>query len=121
MEVQESGYDKIIKTGLSAKNANPSIPDMSPIAQAKHAKHLQPGKSYPGMPMNEYVRKSSELARQKVGGDIDGYKCSDGAIVRYNKNTHDWVKAYETGVATMFIPRDKTNYYNRQKSIDGGV
>jgi len=110
-----------VSVNLSALGENPSIPDMTPEAQKNHEKHLKPGKSYPNLSMAEYVQKASELARSKVGDNIDGYKTIDGAIVRYNKVTHDWVKAFYTGVATMFIPYDKMNYYNRQKIIDGGI
>jgi len=110
-----------VPVDLSALGENPFIPDMTLEAQFNHEKHLKTGKSYPGMSMKEYVKKASSLARSKVGGDIDGYKSMDGAIVRYNKVTHDWAKAFYTGVATMFIPHDKVNYYERQKIIDGGT
>ena len=106
---------------LRALGENPDIPDMTPEAQINHEKHLKPGKSYPYLSMEAYVQKAGELARSKVEGDIIGYKTTDGAIVRYNKVIHDWVKAFYTGVATMFIPHDKVNYYNRQKIIDGGT
>ena len=106
--------------GYSATGANPSIPDMSPATQARHAKHLQPDKSYPGMTMEEYVKKSGELARSAVGGDIEGYMASDGAIVRYNRVTNDWVKAYDTGVASMYKPGRKNTYFNDTKLTDGG-
>lgn len=105
----------------SATGANPSITDMTPESQMRHKKHLQLGKSYPGMAVEEYVRKSAELARSKVEGNIDGYRAKDGGIIRYNKATNDWVKAYDTGVATMFKPNDGMVYYNRQMNGDGGV
>jgi len=105
---------------LSATDANPSIPDMTPTTQAKHVKHLKPGKSYPGMSMQEYVQKSGMLARSGVGGNIDGYKASDGAIVRYNSTTGDWVKAYNTGVASMYRPKRGADYFNDTKKTDGG-
>ena len=70
--------------------------------------------------MSEYVRKSGELARSKVGGDIIGYKASDGAVVRYNIATNDWVKAYDTGVASMYKPERGMAYYDDAKQIDGG-
>jgi hypothetical protein len=108
-------------TLLSATQANPSIPDMSPSAQKKHEKHLCAGKSYPGMTMIDYVNMASELARAPVGGDIVGYKCSDGGIVRYNKAEGDFVKARDTGVATMFKPLRGDDYYNDQILKDGGV
>ena len=106
--------------GYSATGANPTIPDMTPSAQVRHMKHLQSGKSYPGMSMKEYVKKSGELARSKVEGDIDGYKASDGAIVRYNKKTNDWVKAYSLGVASMYKPSRGMDYFNDTKKNDGG-
>ena len=125
MENGENNNENVAEVGTlenpSATGTNPDIPDMTPAAQANHAKHLQPGKSYPGMSMEEYVRKAGELVRSEVGGDIDGYLAGDGAVVRYNKVTHDWAKAYVTGVATMFIPRDEVDYFNRQKILDGGT
>ncbi|MCL2571878.1 MAG: hypothetical protein FWE11_05700 [Defluviitaleaceae bacterium] len=105
---------------LSAIGANPSIPDMTPMSQARHTKHLQAGKSYPGMSMEEYVRKSGELARSEVGGDVDGYKASDGGIIRYNRITGDWVKAYTTGVASMYKPKRGIDYFNDTRIEDGG-
>ena len=106
---------------LSASGTNPSIPDMSPGTQERHAKHLQDSKSYPGMSIDEYVKKSSELVRSKIGGDIDGYKASDGAIVRYNKATNNFAKGYATDVAAMFKPTDGEEYFRRQMFEDGDV
>lgn len=117
MEISDTGHTS---DELSATGANPSIPEMSLLTQNKHAKHLRPGKSYPGMPMSEYVKKSGELARSRVGGDIDGYKASDGAIIRYNNATNDWVKAYNTGVASMYKPSRGIEYFNDNKKEDGG-
>jgi hypothetical protein len=94
---------------------------MSPSAQKKHEKHLRTGKSYPGMAMVDYVNRASELARSPVGGDIVGYKCSDGSIVRYNIAEGDFVKARDNGVATMFKPIRGNDYYNDQVIKDGGV
>ena len=99
----------------SATGANPSIPEMTKAAQLRHAKHLRKGKSYYGMSMAEYVQKASELARSAVGGDIVGFKESNGAIVRYNKATGDFVKGYSTGVATMFKPSSGINYYEHER------
>jgi hypothetical protein len=106
---------------LSALGANPSIPDMTAEAQRRHEKHLERGGSYPGMAMVDYVEKSGELARSRVDGDIVGYRGKDGCIVRYNKDTNDWVKAYTTGVASMYKPLRGENYYNDRMKDDGGV
>ena len=70
---------------------------------------------------SEYVKKASELARSQIGDDIDGYKANDNAIIRYNKITKDFVKSYDTGVATMFKPDGGADYFQRQKIKDGGV
>ena len=72
------------------------------------------------MSMEEYVCKSGKLARSRVEGDIVGYLASDGAIIRYNKTTNDWVKAYNTGVASMYKPWRGADYFHDTKSDDGG-
>jgi len=99
----------------SPTGANPSIPEMTEATQLRHAKHLQEGKSYDGMTMAEYVQKASQLVRSAVGGDILGFKESDGAIVRYNKATGDFVKGYSTGVATMFKPSSGIKYFEHER------
>jgi hypothetical protein len=106
---------------LSATGENPSIPEMTANAVRKHTKHLQTGKSYPGMSVAEYKRKGVELARKPVGGNIDGYKGTDGCIVRYDKVNNDFVKAYHTGVATFFKPSGKEKYFRNKMKEDGGV
>jgi pyocin large subunit-like protein len=73
------------------------------------------------MSMEEYVEKAGTLARSEVGGDIVGYKAQDGAIVRYNKATNDYAKAFETGVATMYRPDDGEDYFNRAMRREGGT
>ena len=62
-----------------------------------------------------YQQKALELAQSAVGGDILGYKAKDGAIVRYNKATNDFAKAYSTGIATYYKPSDGMKYYQRDK------
>jgi pyocin large subunit-like protein len=106
---------------LSASQANPSIPDMSPATQKRHEKHLQPGKSYPGMLMADYVSQAGDLARSAIGGDIDGYKAADGGIVRYNKLTNDYAKGFINGVATMYKPKDGIDYFTRAMQREGGT
>ena len=56
---------------------------------------------------------------------IEGYEATKGSkkgsIVRYNKVTNDWVRAFpETGVATMFKPVDKARYFERIRKIETG-
>jgi hypothetical protein len=118
-EAQENPERTAVK--LSSTGENPDIPDMNDAAQKNHAKHLRPGKSYPHMPMIDYVKKASRLARSAVGGDIQGYGGADNCIVRYNKTTNDWVKAYATGVASMFKPKRGADYYTENMAEDGGA
>jgi len=103
---------------LSGKDANPSIPDMTPATQYSHTKHIQKNASYAGMSMEQYVEKSGKLARSAVGGDILGYKADDGAIVRYDRAANDWVRAYSTGVASMYKPKGGKAYYIKTKERD---
>ena len=106
---------------LLATGANPSIPDMTSVAQKRHKKHLLPGKSFPGMSINEYVKNGSELARQPVGGSIEGYRGEDGCVVRFNNSTGEWVKAYDTGVASYMKPTLGRVYYEKWLKNDKGV
>ena len=120
-EVGGNIAEKETTKSFSASGANPDILEMSESAQRRHQKHLRPGKSYPGMSMDEYVEKSSALARSPVGGDVLGYQAEDGSIVRYNKMTNDWVRAHNAGVVTMFKPKRKEAYYNENMIEDGGA
>jgi pyocin large subunit-like protein len=105
---------------LSASGANPSIPDMDKAHQKTHKKHLKLGKDYPGMPMDEYVRKASALVRSPIGGDVDGYKRPSGDIVRYNKATNDYVVGHAKGVATMYKPSRGMDYFVDRMRKEGG-
>jgi hypothetical protein len=120
-QITNKGGENSMRTVLSATGANPSIPDMTAATQKRHEKHLRFGKSYPGMSMTDYVQKSGELARTPVGGDVMGYRGDDGCIVRYNSATNDWVKAYDTGVASMYRPKRGEIYYLERMIDDGGV
>jgi len=107
---------------MDALGANPDIPDMSLKAQARHLKHLRKDGCYPGMSLEEYIKRAGELARSAVGGDIVGYKIAEGdAVVRYNRATNDFAKGFDTGVATMFKPSGGERYYQKQFNEDGGV
>jgi hypothetical protein len=73
------------------------------------------------MPMDIYVRKGVALARKAVGGDIEGYRGEDGCIVRFNKRTGEWVKAYKHGVVSYMKPDRGRGYYMDCMISDGGV
>ena len=104
----------------SATGANPSIPGMTVKAQMNHIHHIGPGRDFPDMTMEEYVKAGAEFARMPVGGDIEGYRGEDGCIVRFNESTGEWVKAYSTGVASYMRPKAGRRYYEKWFELDGG-
>lgn len=100
--------------------ANPDIPEMTLKAQKNHMHHVGQGKDFPNMTMEEYAKVGAEFARKPVGGEIEGYKGADGCIVRFNESTGEWVKAYETGVASYMRPKAGRAYYEKWRELDGG-
>lgn len=106
---------------LSAAGENPSIPEMTIKAQNRHKHHITASGAFPNMSMTDYVKAGAELAQMPVGGDIEGYRGQDGCIVRFNNATGEWVKAYNTGVASYMIPKRGRQYYLDWMSLDGGV
>ena len=56
-----------------------------------------------------------------VNENVLGYKATDGSIVRYDKIANDFVKGFNTGVASMFKPSGGEEYYKRQLIRDGGT
>ncbi|GHU69955.1 hypothetical protein FACS1894184_14750 [Clostridia bacterium] len=106
---------------LSASGANPSIPPMTDKNLKKHWGGTRDHSSqYPSLTKKTYAKRAVNLARSPIGGNVDGYKAKDGAIVRYDKVTNDYVKAYSTGVATMFKPDDAAEYSKRKMLREGG-
>lgn len=118
------GLNKMdITQNLSGSGANTDIP---PFSQSNLNDHWIGGRSdhssqYPNMTKEQYAQRALELVSSATDENITGYKASNGAIVRYDRSTNDWVKGYTNGIATMFKPSDGVNYYNRTKKIDGGI
>jgi hypothetical protein len=109
---------------LNATGANPTIPPMTARNRDKQwgtGSNSDHSVDYPGVLKHQYASQALILARSAVDGNILGYKGEDGSIVRFNKATGDWVKAYETGVATMFKPKNGEAYYYENMIEDGGV
>ena len=52
----------------------------------KHLKHKERGQS-----KSQYGTAAKLLSESPIGGDIGGYKRSDGREVRYNKRTAEYV------------------------------
>jgi hypothetical protein len=106
------------ENSFEPEGENPSIPGFAKKRNLnKH--YADHGKQYPGLTKQQYQQKALDLVRSPVGGDVIGYKSRDGAIVRYNTATNDFVKAYSTGIATMYKPDDGLAYYERDKKKKG--
>jgi len=76
---------------------------------------------YKGWTKEQYFNRATELARSAVGGDILGYKAPDGSIVRYDRQTNDFVKSGDSGIRTMFKPKRGESYFTSQFIRDGGT
>ena len=104
------------KQPLSATGANPSLPTFTPENLDRHwGGDRDHSSEYPGLTKAQYEERALELLRSATNEDVSGYKAADGAVVRYDKANNDFVKGYDTGVATMFKPDDGEAYYQRDK------
>ncbi len=107
---------------LSATGANPTIPGMTQKALDAHWGGMRDhSDQYPSFTREQYAERARALVRSPVGSNIDGYKAVNGAIVRYDKVTNDFVKAFNTGVATMYKPEDGEAYFSRRMLKEGGI
>jgi hypothetical protein len=107
---------------LSATGANPDVPGFTVKGLSKHWGEIRDhSNQYKELDKEGYANRAAELARKPIGGDINGYKASDGAIVRYDKKNNDFVKAHDTGVDTMFKPAGGESYFDRAMKRDGGT
>ena len=109
---------------LSATGANPSIPSMALQNLERHwgsGAKSDHSEQYPGFTREDYSRRALELVRMATDENISGYRAQNGAIVRYDRRTNDYVKGYRTGVATLFKPDDCERYFQRamQRESEG--
>ena len=109
---------------VSADGANENIPGMTEKAQKNHTHHIGARGDFPNMTMEEYVTAGRDFARKPVGGTIEGYKAMDNGnafIVRFDNATGEWVKAFNSGVASYMKPTLGRRYYEKWLKIDEGV
>lgn len=86
-KINSLGSNKFNK-GFSEKNLN--------IHFDRHKKE------YPHLTKEQYSQRALDLIQMPVGGNILGYVTEEGRIVRYDKNTNDFVSGDpEIGIATM--------------------
>ena len=77
------------------------------------------GKEYPGFTKEQYIKRALELIERPVSGEILGHKTKDNVLIRYDKNTNDFVKGRpDKGIYTMFRPIEGQAYYDKQKEED---
>jgi phage-related protein (TIGR01555 family) len=112
------------KSGLSSTGANPNLPGFTPKAlNAHYGGKSDHSKQYPKLSKAGYAKRAKELVRSETGAKtgIEGYRASDGAIIRYDTMSNDFVKGYSDGIATMFKPKRGYAYFEEQMKIDEGV
>ena len=69
------------------------------------------------MTMEQYADRALTLVQSACSKDIDGYKTSEGIVVRYDRKTGDYVKGHpDIGIKTMFVAND--DYFERWKRRD---
>lgn len=76
---------------------------------------------YPELTQEQYARRALELVQSPADGkNILGYANKDGAVVRYDTRTNDFVKGYpQTGIATMFKPSRGRTYFDEKMKSEG--
>ena len=103
-----------IAVTFSSTGANPSIPAFTQKSLDDHwgGKSDHSG-DYPGFTKEQYAERALELVRMPTSESILGYQAMNGAIVRYDKTTNDFVKGFKTGVATLYKPDGGEDYFKR--------
>ena len=104
--------DRDEKGRWSATGANPTLPGFTPKALDDHwiGGKSDHSSEYTGFTKEQYAERALKLARSATDDNIEGYIATKGdypgSIVRYNKATNDWVRAFpKTGISTMFKPK----------------
>ena len=74
---------------------------------------------YLGFTEEQYENRAISLIESPVDDNILGHIDKSGVIVRYDKNTNDFVKGHPLkGIFTMFKPEAGIEYYFGQKEED---
>jgi hypothetical protein len=121
IEKQPDKTNHSSKEIFSATGANPTIPPFTEKALEDHWNGARNHSAdYNGWTKEQYAERALDLVRMPTSDNILGYKSANGAIVRYCKITNDFVKGFDTGVATMFKLRGEEKRFNRMMSREGG-
>lgn len=109
---------------LSAVGANLDLPG---FVDSNLNRHLRGGTSdhsdqYPQFTRVQYAKRAFDLVKSPVGDNIDGYMATNGrykgSVVRYDRETKDWVRGGKSGIYTMFKPDDGDDYFERIRNIE---
>ena len=76
---------------------------------------------YKNWTKEQYFERATKLSRSAVEENILGYKSEDGAIVRYDRLSNDFVKSGNSGIRTMFKPKRGEAYFYDRMREDGGI
>lgn len=76
---------------------------------------------YKGFTKEQYAKRALELIQKPTGKGILGYTNSKGEIIRYDTKSNDFVKGNPSiGIKTMFKPKGKLSYFQRNEKIKKG-
>ena len=91
---------------ISARGVNKPCKGFSEKGLKKH-KESRHKEQYAHLTDEQYEKRAIRLLSKKCGEHIDGYRCSDGAVCRFNKLTGEYAKGYPGGdIKTCFYPTD---------------
>lgn len=89
---------------ISARGENKPCKGFN-VKSLKRHKNSRHREQYAHLTDEEYEKRAIKLLKKKCGEHIDGYRCADGAICRFNKLTGEYAKGYPGGdVKTCFYP-----------------
>ena len=64
----------------------------------------------------QYAKEALDLVQSAVNDTILGYKNKYGQVIRYDRIKNNFVVGHpDIGIATMFKPPDRREYFDRQK------
>jgi len=117
-ENNRQGVGANVADNVTATGANPNLPG---FADANLDSHWNTHKDeYSGLTKEQYSQRAQDLLQSPTGDNVLGYKTLDGAVVRYDRTTRDFVKGYDTGIATMFLLRGGETRFAKIMQREGG-
>ena len=70
----------------------------------------------------QYAQRAHNLVRSPTSDTVDGYFATKGryagSVVRYDRNTGDWVRGGKVGIRTMFKPEEKVVYFEKIRGYE---